>query len=262
MKILVANDDGIESEGLYRLVKSLCKKHDVIVVAPENQRSAAAHSATVFTPIIARKVGFRNLDVPAYSITGTPADCVKLGISNLMDEKPDAVFSGINCGPNLGTDTLYSGTVGAAMEGTINHIKSVAVSIMSHFPSHYETAARYALVVADWLGENDLPEGTMLNVNVPDLPEEDIAGVKFKRLGYYEYEPEYVGGTNPRGESYFWHPLKLLDPKCRLKQNDVDFEWCENGYIVVSPLHWDWTDALFMAVLEKSKALQFDGKVP
>ena len=258
MKILVANDDGIDSEGLYQLVKSLNEKHDVTVVAPEIQRSGAAHSATVFSPIIARQVGFRDLDVTAYSITGMPSDCVKLGICNLLDEMPNAVFSGINCGPNLGTDTLYSGTVAAAMEGTINCVKSVAVSTMSHYPSHYETAAQYASVVADWLVENDLPVGTMLNINVPDLPAKEVRGVVFKRLGYYEYEPEYVGGTNPRGESYFWHPLKLLDKQQRRQQCDVDFEWCENGYIVVSPLHWDWTDVPFMKELEESKALQFD----
>ncbi|MFZ5975870.1 MAG: 5'/3'-nucleotidase SurE [Bacillota bacterium] len=260
MKILVANDDGIDAEGLYALVKSLARKHEVIVVAPDVQRSAVAHSAMIFHPIITRQVKFRDLDVPAYSITGMPADCVKLGIFNLMDEKPDAVFSGINCGPNLGTDTLYSGTVGAAMEGNINHIKSVAVSTVSHCPAHYETAAKYALSVADWLEENDLPDGTMLNINVPDLPEEELAGVAFKRLGYYEYETCYVSGTNPRGELYFWHPCKLLSPEERLAQNDVDFEWCENGYIVVTPLQWDRTNVSFMESLERAKALQLNDK--
>lgn len=257
MKILVANDDGIESEGLYQLVKSLSKEHEVTVVAPDGERSAVAHSAVVFNPIITRQVRFRDLDVTAYSITGMPADCVKLGIFNLMDDMPDAVFSGINCGPNLGTDTLYSGTVGAAMEGNINHIKSVAVSTKSHFPTHYETAAEYALVVARWLMKHDLPEGTMLNVNVPDLPKEEIEGVVFKRLGYYEYEREYVSGTNPRGEPYFWHPLKLLCPEDRMPQTDVDFEWCENGYIVITPLQWDWTNASFMESLKRSDDLQW-----
>ncbi|MFZ5975836.1 MAG: 5'/3'-nucleotidase SurE [Bacillota bacterium] len=260
MKILVANDDGIDAEGLYQLVKSLAVRHEVVVVAPDVQRSAVAHSAMIFNPIITRQVNFRDLDIPAYSITGMPADCVKLGIFNLMDEKPDAVFSGINCGPNLGTDTLYSGTVGAAMEGNINHIKSVAVSSLSHYPCHYETAAEYALVVADWLSENDLPDGTMLNINVPDLPKEEISGVVFKRLGYYEYETRYVGGTNPRGELYFWHPQRLLSPEERMVQSDVDFEWCENGYIVVTPLHWDRTNISFMKSLERAKVLKFDGK--
>lgn len=261
MRILVANDDGIEAEGIYQLAKSLSRKHEVVVVAPDVQRSAVAHSTVIFNPIITRKVKFRDLDIPAYSITGMPADCVRLGIFNLMGEKPDIVFSGINCGPNLGTDTLYSGTVGAAMEGNINHIRSVAISIMSHAPEHYETAAEFAPVVAEWLKHNDLPEGTMLNVNVPDVPRDDIKGVVFKRLGYYEYETEYVPGRNPRGELYFWHPQKRLDESCRIPQTDVDFLWCENGNIVITPLKWDWTDAAFMEKLAASAAMQWKDPV-
>ena len=190
-----------------------------------------------------------------------PADCVRLGIFSLMDQKPDVVFSGVNCGPNLGTDTLYSGTVGAAMEGCINHIPSVAVSIQSYFPKNYETAAAYALVVADWLERNALPDGTMLNVNVPDLPKEELCGVSYKPLGYCRYSTDYVRSKNPRGELYFWHPEKLTSEKQELIQADCDIEWCEQGHIVVTPLKWDRTHAEFMEKLSQDGAMQWKDRI-
>lgn len=257
MNILVANDDGIEAEGIYELAKSLSTKHNVTVVAPDSQRSAVSQSMAIFNPILARKVEFKDLDIDAYSISGMPSDCVKLGVYSLMKEKPDIVFSGINCGANFGTDTLYSGTVGAATEGALIGIKSVAISTNSMCPKHYKTAAEYALVLADWLEKNDLPDGNILNVNVPDLPIDEIKGVRYKTLGHFEYNSDYVPRMNPRDEMYFWHPTKPLQPEERKEQNDVDFQSCECGYIVITPLHWDRTNKELLDKLSSDDTLQW-----
>lgn len=188
MNILVANDDGIGARGIKELVKALSAKADVYVCAPDTQRSASGHGITVSKPVIAEEVPFENA-VMAFKLSGTPADCVKVGMKILEDQniKIDMVFAGINHGGNLGTDTLYSGTVSAALEGSICGVPSVAVSVNSHEAEHFEYACELAVSALEnsW---GKMSADTVLNINTPNLPKDQVKGLKYTTLGAREYK--------------------------------------------------------------------------
>lgn len=261
MNILLTNDDGIHAAGLWALYAELSANHDVSVVAPDRERSAVSHSITLHEPLRLKKIkvngGYGGHG--GHAVNGTPADCVKLGILEILDKKPDIVISGINCGANVGVNINYSGTVAAAREASLFGCQSVAVSIMGTEEKHYETAASFIRSVIGKIFENGLPFGTMLNVNVPDLPESEIAGV---RTGRQSIRPlsEYVEKrTDPRNRVYFWQgaDMQSFDP-----DSDVDGAALYRNCISITPLKCDMTDYESMRTVE-NWGLEFSrGKGP
>ena len=204
IKILVTNDDGIDSPGIYALVCMLKKIGDVIVVAPDRQQSAVGHALSVSNPL--RVTPFhRDGKMFGYAINGTPSDCVKLAFSSLMDDLPDLVVSGINHGRNTSINILYSGTVSAATEGMLLGIPSIAVSLDSwEWDIDFTTAAEFTLLIAKKLLKYDLPKGTLLNVNVPFLKKEQIKGIKITHHSSSIWSDKYEKRTDPFGRHYYW----------------------------------------------------------
>lgn len=239
MNILVANDDGIEAEGIRRLVATLSEVAEIYVCAPHTQRSATGHGITVNRPIEAEEMDFPQAEM-AFSITGTPADCVKIGVKILGDRgvKIDMVFSGINHGGNLGTDTLYSGTVSAAIEGAICGYPSVAVSVNSHNPSHFGLACRLAKNACS-KGFERLDTKTVLNINTPNLPETEIKGVKYTRLGAREYEEFFHPKIGENGKVQYWYEGKPVIYQGL--PDDIDVISMQDGYASITPLQYDLT---------------------
>ena len=199
MRILLSNDDGCTAPGLISLRDQLRLHHEVTVVAPDRNRSGASNSLTLSMPVRVQTHadGTRCVD-------GTPTDCVHLALTGMLDEPFDMVVSGINCGSNMGDDTLYSGTVAAAMEGRFLGYSAVAVSCCSHEPQHYETAARVAQQVVERLRLDPLAENVILNVNVPDVPYAQLRGFEVTRLGNRHRAEPVIPAQDPRGRPIWW----------------------------------------------------------
>ncbi len=235
MKILVTNDDGVYAPGIRALAIALSKEHEVLVAAPDTERSGQGHAFTIHTPLRAREITLSGLTSGrVFAINGTPVDCVKLGACNLSEALPDVVVSGINAGPNLGSDVIYSGTASAALEGGILGIPSMAVSLASYETVHYETAAEYAVVMLRYLMKNPLPETCVLNVNVPDVPFGEIKGVKACPLSRRMYNNTYVECKDPRGGRYYWLPSDMYDYEPN--KVDSDEKWIGEGYVSATPI--------------------------
>ncbi|QAT43906.1 5'/3'-nucleotidase SurE [Aminipila luticellarii] len=241
MNILVANDDGIKAKGIFELVKALSEVAQVYVCAPHVERSAAGHSITVREGLEAKEVPYENAEL-ALEINGTPADCVKLGVLLMKDRgiKIDMIFSGINHGGNLGTDTHYSGTVSAAIEGCICGIPSVAVSVDNHRPQHFEVAAELAVqTLMKSIGRLD--GKTVLNINVPDVPKEELKGVKITTLGPREYDGWFQSKiVGKAGASQYWYSGKPVVYDNLPEHYDVIA--VQDGYASITPLHYDFTN--------------------
>jgi len=240
MKILVVNDDGIGLRGIHELVRTLSGAAEIYVSAPHEQRSGSGHSISIGVPVYMREIDFPDA-AAAMEVTGTPADCVKLGLK-YFEEKGigiDMVYSGINHGGNLGTDTLYSGTVSAAMEGMICGKPSVAVSVCNHYPEHFGYACDLSLSVLEKAADK-LDAGTVLNINVPDLPSEDIKGIKYTHLGIREYEEWFRAKKNDRGETEYWYSGEPV-----IYDSDdlsVDVIAMQKGWASITPMKRDLTD--------------------
>lgn len=232
MNILLSNDDGFSAPGIQCLRSMLSTSHHVITVAPDRERSGASNSLTLENPLRLQSQG-----TDFYSLNGTPTDCVHLALTGLYTDPPDIVISGINAGENLGDDVLYSGTVAAAMEGRYLGYPAIAVSIASHRPQHFASAAK---AVQELLPKiPDYPEGNMiLNINVPDLPWEQIKGFQVTRLGQRHRAEPVIRTTDPRGREIFWigPPGKEQDAG-----EGTDFYAVRNGYVSITPLHSDLT---------------------
>ncbi len=239
MRFLVTNDDGIYAEGLIQLASSLTDIGDVTVVAPENERSATGHAITMHFSLRVCKVKLPGLDIDAYAVDGTPADCVKLGIDKLLEEQPDFVFSGINRGSNLGTDVLYSGTVAAAIEGCIMGVRSAAFSLLLGDEMDYAYSGKVAKEVAKIISSNDLPPNTLINVNIPNVSEEQIQGMKVTRLGRRRYSKNYEKREDPRGRTYYWLAGRLIEEE---SGTDYDINAVNDNYVSITPLHFDLTN--------------------
>jgi 5'-nucleotidase len=236
--ILVSNDDGIDAPGIYSLVQELRKVATVTVVAPDKQQSAVGHAITMNYPL--RAVPFRkNDEFFGYAVEGTPADAVKLGVKFLLKDKPDLVISGINHGSNAAINILYSGTVSAATEGTILGIPSIAVSLTTHQEADFSYAARFVSRLALIVVQRGLPEGTLLNVNVPAVPESDIRGVRVTHQGSSKWDDTFDVRRDPANREYFWLTGKMAitdeDP-------DADVIAIQNNFISITPIHYDLTD--------------------
>lgn len=242
--VVVSNDDGIESEGIRQLIKTLSKVADVYVCAPEGERSASSHSITVRNSIIMEEV-----EVPyakgAMRFSGTPADCVKMGIRFLREKDIhiDMVFSGINHGGNLGTDTLYSGTVAAAMEGVLCGVPGVAVSVDSHRPSHFDTACKLALDLFEKV-KAGIPDGVVLSLNVPNLPAEEIKGLRCARLGMRQYIEQFEETINQKGQTEYWYRGLPVIYNCDEVSNDVTA--MQQRYATITPLKFDLTEVRYL----------------
>jgi 5'-nucleotidase len=251
MKLLISNDDGIFALGIKTLADTLALAgHEVIVVCPDRERSATGHGLTLHDPIRAEEVtGIFHPSVKAWSCSGTPADCVKLALGALLDSFPDFVLSGINHGSNLGTDVLYSGTVSAAMEGTIEGIPSIAFSLSSFTCQEFQPAADFARTLIAHLEQQPLAESILLNINIPPVPATEIAGVKVTRQGIRRYFDTFQKRVDPRGKTYYWLSGEVIQDLAQPEQLhlppeiETDVQAIKRNYITIVPLQFDLTSA-------------------
>jgi len=254
MRILVCNDDGINAPGITALAAELCSLGRVIVVAPDSERSAASNSLTLAHPLRVREIAFPAPVEKAYAISGTPADCAKIGLSTLLPEKPDLVVSGINCGPNMCVDIFYSGTVAAAFEGAFRGILSAAVSLDSYSPrADFSVAARWTVRCLKMIIDAKVEPARVYNINVPCLPDNEIRGVKLTRTGTIDYREEYDHRHDPYGRSYYW--LKG-NPEIVDTASECDIVAVKAGYVSLTPLKPDLTDMAVYADLAGKLKLQ------
>ena len=235
MRLLLSNDDGYFAPGLAALAEALGALGEVTVVAPERDRSGASNSLTLDRPLQLSKSpnGF-------FYVNGTPTDCVHMAVTGVLDFEPDVIVSGINSGSNMGDDTLYSGTVAAATEGYLLGIPSVAVSLASREFVHYATAARVARELVERLTRDPFGAPMLLNVNVPDVPYDQVRGMEVTRLGRRHKAQPVVPGKNPRGETVYW-----VGPAGAAREAGpgTDFNAVERGFVSVTPLQVDLTHA-------------------
>ena len=231
--ILATNDDGIDARGLCALVETLEALGEVVVYAPDRQQSAVGHGVSLHKPLRVNKVREH-----WFMVDGTPTDCVMLAVRRLLGRRPDLVVSGVNAGANLGDDVTYSGTVAGAFEGMLLRVPAIAVSDIAHRPVHIEAAARVGARVAAYVLEHGLPEYTMLNVNVPDVPYEELQGLTITRMGRRNYQDEIIERRDPRGQNYYW--IGGAEPS-HYPEEGTDFEAVEKLMASVTPLQRDLT---------------------
>ncbi|NNC66167.1 MAG: 5'/3'-nucleotidase SurE [Gammaproteobacteria bacterium] len=233
MKILVSNDDGYLATGINVLADALAKIADIVVVAPDRNRSAASNSLTLHDPLRIARVSENR-----YRVNGTPSDCVHLALTGFLDEEPDLVVSGINHGANLGDDVIYSGTVAAAMEGRFLGFPTIAVSLVGHRMQHFDTAARVAAELVQRLEREPLPSEFIFNVNVPDLPYDELTGITTARLGFRHKSEPVVKSADPHGRTIYW-----VGPAGDSQEagEGTDFFAIEQGSVAITPLKVDLT---------------------
>jgi 5'-nucleotidase len=238
MKILLTNDDGINARGIHNLARELSSLGELFIVAPDRERSGTGHSITVFDPIRVIKTSLPEAN-QAWIVGGTPVDCVKLALCKLVPDV-DLVVSGINHGPNLGTDVLYSGTVSAATEGVIMGVPSLAVSLNSYEEEmDFEFAARFTRNVIRVAKKRGLEKETLINVNIPALDEKEIKGVRITKLGVRNYDNLFEERRDPRGNTYYWLGGGVVEEE---QEAESDVVAVQEGYISITPIHLDLTD--------------------
>ena len=259
MKILISNDDGIVANGIRSLTEALSSEHDVYVVAPDRERSAAGHSLTLHTPLRVEELEPKYGAKRNWVTTGTPGDCVKLALKAILaeDEKPDLVISGINHGPNLGADILYSGTVSCAMEGAMLGYPSIAVSLasMNFEQDSFLVAASFVSKFLPRIKDIDFPKKTILNINVPALAAEDIAGVAITKLGTRMFTDDFDKRVDPRGKVYYWMAGELIKYE---ENDDTDINAVRWNKVSITPITFEMTHKSIMPELEN--AFCKDGK--
>jgi 5'-nucleotidase len=238
--ILISNDDGIDSPGIIALARAMVDLGDVFVVAPISEQSAVGHAITVRNPVRARHWPFETGagTVPAYAVTGTPADCVKLAVNQLMPRLPDLVVSGINRGPNTAVNVIYSGTVSAATEAAILGIDSIAFSLCAWEGGDYDQAARHATIIARKVMDEGLPPGVLLNVNIPAIDFSEIGGIQVTRQARSRWEEEFSERVDPFNQPYYWLSGRFVNLD---DGENTDLAAVESGYVSVTPIHYDLT---------------------
>jgi len=234
LNILVSNDDGIHSEGIKALADVLAPLGDVFVVAPDRERSASGHSLTLNHPLRVEEIKKNHL-----AVDGTPTDCINLAMNGLLPQRPDIVVSGINKGSNMGDDITYSGTVAAAIEGTLLGVPSIAVSLAARNNFEFSGAADFAKRVVRFVLDNGMPKDTLLNINVPDIDCRKINGYRITRQGKRVYGDAIIEKVDPRGRKYYWVGGDNLGFE---HIDDSDFHAVSEGYISITPLHLDLTN--------------------
>lgn len=237
MKVLLTNDDGISARGLAAMRGALAEMAEVDVVAPEMEMSAVGHAITITDPLRVRSVN-RNGSLFGMAVNGTPADCVKIAVRAILKHKPDVVVSGVNQGPNVATNVIYSGTVSAATEGMILGIPSVAVSLASFSSGDFSTAASYGARIAKKVAEKGLPRGVLLNVNVPAIGADEIKGVAVCRMGSSRFLEVFEKRVDLRQHDYYWQGGDMVVDD---EDGDADIVLLEQGYVTVTPIHFDLT---------------------
>ncbi|MDH5541774.1 MAG: 5'/3'-nucleotidase SurE [Nitrospinota bacterium] len=241
MRILLTNDDGINAPGIRALHNELKNIGEVVVVAPDKEQSAVGHAITIADPLRVREV-FQNGDSLGFAVDGTPADCVKIAVKAIMKEKPDIVVSGINQGGNFATNIIYSGTVSAATEGTILGIPSIAFSMDSFLNRDFSKAVKHAVEITKQVVGKPMPEGTLLNVNIP-APEVEVKGIKVCRQSSFTFRVTFDKRHDPRGLDYYWQggDMNLDDP-----DPETDIRALKDGYITITPIKYDLTNYDFL----------------
>jgi len=246
--ILLSNDDGVSSEGLQSLRQAFSKTDDVWVVAPESERTCIAHAITLHKPLRIKDLGDR-----VFSTNGTPADSVLLALKVVLPRKPDLVISGINKGPNMGQDVSYSGTVAAAREGAFSGAVSIAASLNGRSAFLFDDAVRSVLDIVERVRASRLPPATLLNVNIPNIPYDQLNGLMVTSLGKRIYNGNIIERMDPRGGPYYWigGDAEGFEPIPGTDLHSVDL-----GYVSLTPLHWDLTS---YAVMGQFKSIFLGG---
>jgi 5'-nucleotidase len=248
-RILVTNDDGIYAPGIKALWSAMSELGNVTVVAPNREQSAVGHAITISDPLRIEKIK-RSNGFTGFSVDGTPSDCVKIATQALLPNKPDLIISGINHGSNTGSNIIYSGTVSAATEGTMLNIPSIAISLNSFDQSDFDGAKSAAKTVAIHVLEKGLPEKTLLNVNVPAIPKNEIKGYKITQQGHASFKDRFEKRVDPRGKVYYWMTGKMIDPD---KETQMDHYAVVEGYISITPIHYRLTNHDFLDELNNWK---------
>ena len=248
MHILLTNDDGIYAAGLWALYERFKDNHLVTVIAPDRERSAIGHAITLDRPLRVNKVQV-NRGCTGYSVTGTPADCVKLGILEILKDPPHMVIAGINPGANVGININYSGTVAAAREAALSGIQAIAVSVQGNPTKTYSQVAAFVVKLADAIFEKPLPFGTFLNVNIPDIPLSKAAGVRISRQGIELFNEYFEKRTDPRNRTYFWQGCDVQPVS-----DNPETDGCalRNNYISITPIKSDSTDYTIIETLTRT----------
>lgn len=245
--ILVTNDDGVHSQGLISLFRSMQKLGDAYIIAPDRERSAVSHALTMHKPLKVDKLR-KNI----YSINGTPTDCIAIGVNKILPEKPVFIVSGINKGANLGDDITYSGTVSAAIEATIMGIPAFAVSLVSREKNfsawNFTAASKISLKIGEYILEHSLPYDTLLNVNVPNVTAKGIKGMKLTRQGKRIYDDSIQETFDPHGEKHYW--IGGGNPYWEHGE-DTDIQAVQDNYVSVTPIHLDLTNYDALKFLKK-----------
>ncbi|MEE9164701.1 MAG: 5'/3'-nucleotidase SurE, partial [Nitrospinota bacterium] len=232
MTILLTNDDGIAAPGLNALYKEISKSYPVKVVAPESEQSAVGHAITIHNPLRVKKF-FQGENFFGYAVNGTPADCVKIAVKAIMEEPPKLVISGINFGANIGTNLIYSGTVSAATEAAILNIPSVAISLTTRFDPDFSYAAEFALKMAKLILKNGLPDGISINVNIPAVPKNKIAGVRVVKQGRARVAEWFDKRMDPSGNTYYWMAGELVAAE---EEEDADEATIKKNMVSITPI--------------------------
>lgn len=250
MHILLTNDDGIYAPGIASLASTLATVAEITVIAPDRERSATGHAITMHKPLRVDEVelAVEGGGIKGLAVNGTPSDCVKIAVKALLPQPPDLIISGINRGPNLGTDILYSGTVSAAIEGILFDIPSLAVSLASFNPCSFTTAAQVTRIIVEQIKDRTLPARTLLNINIPPLDFQELRGIRVTKLGFREYENIFEERLDPWGKVYYWMSGDVVDRDEDLE--DFDTAAVRKGYVSVTPVHFDLTN---YALLEEVK---------
>jgi 5'-nucleotidase len=246
MNILLTNDDGIYAPGLWALNRRFSKSHHVTVVAPDRERSAVGHGITLHEPLRATHIRL-NGEGKGIAINGTPADCIKLSVQEILKTRPDLVISGINPGANVGINAHYSGTVAAAREAAMLGLTAVAVSVASHQPGFLDEAAAFIEQFTRHFVHNDLPYGTFLNVNIPDVPMKMIRGITISRQGIASSREGFEKRLDPRNRTYYWQELESPHD---FPDSDVDVAVLGNESISITPMRCDMTDNSMMNAMK------------
>ncbi|MCL8006973.1 5'/3'-nucleotidase SurE [Gelidibacter japonicus] len=237
--ILVTNDDGITAPGLRTLIEVMNTIGEVVVIAPDSPQSGMGHAITVNSTLYVEKVKIDKNPQSEYSCSGTPVDCVKLAVKQILGRRPDICVSGINHGSNSSINVIYSGTMSAAIEAGIEGIPAIGFSLCNYnWSADFEASKSYVKTITENVLEHGLPEGVVLNVNIPDLPKDKIKGIKVCRQAKANWEEEFTKRQNPSGRDYYWLAGKFVN----LDEGEDTDEWAlQHGYVSLVPVQFDLT---------------------